>query len=123
MFRVKVQGHQQVAAFLVGLVATIMVTSPIGDLLTEAMDLQSPRGRSNAAIGGWRRTAAIGDAAHVMSPIGCVGINYAIQDAVAAANLLAEPLLGGALADAHLAAVQPGRSGCIRPERVRPAAR
>jgi len=35
----------------------------------------------------------IGDAAHAMSPAGGVGINLAIQDAVAAANLLAEPLL------------------------------
>ena len=35
----------------------------------------------------------IGDAAHVMSPVGGVGINYAIQDAVVAANLLAEPLI------------------------------
>ncbi|MFF4776376.1 FAD-dependent oxidoreductase [Microtetraspora fusca] len=36
---------------------------------------------------------AIGDAAHTMSPIGGVGINLAVQDAVATANLLAEPLL------------------------------
>ena len=42
----------------------------------------------------WHRPGLllIGDAAHVMSPIGGVGINYAIQDAVAAANVLAGPL-------------------------------
>jgi 2-polyprenyl-6-methoxyphenol hydroxylase-like FAD-dependent oxidoreductase len=48
----------------------------------------------------------IGDAAHAMSPIGGVGINLAIHDAVAAANLLARPLGDGALATRQLARVQ-----------------
>jgi 2-polyprenyl-6-methoxyphenol hydroxylase-like FAD-dependent oxidoreductase len=48
----------------------------------------------------------IGDAAHVMSPVGGVGINYAIQDAVAAANLLVEPLRAGRLSLRDLARVQ-----------------
>jgi 2-polyprenyl-6-methoxyphenol hydroxylase-like FAD-dependent oxidoreductase len=48
----------------------------------------------------------IGDAAHVMSPIGGVGINYAIQDAVVAANELTGPLQRGRLRLRDLAAVQ-----------------
>jgi 2-polyprenyl-6-methoxyphenol hydroxylase-like FAD-dependent oxidoreductase len=48
----------------------------------------------------------IGDAAHAMSPIGGVGINLAVQDAVAAANVLSAPLRAGTLIDRHLAAVQ-----------------
>ena len=48
----------------------------------------------------------IGDAAHAMSPAGGVGINLAIQDAVAAANLLARPLRDGYVSEAALAAVQ-----------------
>jgi 2-polyprenyl-6-methoxyphenol hydroxylase-like FAD-dependent oxidoreductase len=48
----------------------------------------------------------IGDAAHAMSPVGGVGINLAIQDAVAAARLLADGLSAGRVTTAEFAAVQ-----------------
>ena len=59
----------------------------------------------------WHRPGllCIGDAAHAMSPIGGVGINLAIQDAVAAANILAGPLASGTCSDADLERVQSRR--------------
>ncbi len=52
----------------------------------------------------------IGDAAHAMSPIGGVGINIAVQDAVAAANRLAAPLNAGRVTDDDLQAIQQRRT-------------
>ena len=59
----------------------------------------------------WHRPGllAIGDAAHAMSPIGGIGINLAIQDAVAAANALAAPLARGEAVDGLLHKVQARR--------------
>jgi len=51
----------------------------------------------------------IGDAAHAMSPVGGVGINLAIQDAVAAANILAGPLRQGHVTDEDLRKVEKRR--------------
>ena len=64
----------------------------------------------------WHRPGllAIGDAAHAMSPIGGVGINVAIQDAVAAANILAGPMAAGEDPDPLLAKVQARRLPAVR---------
>ena len=56
----------------------------------------------------------IGDAAHAMSPIGGVGINMAVQDAVAAANRLAKPLKACAVTDDDLRAIQERRALPVR---------
>lgn len=64
----------------------------------------------------WHRPGllVIGDAAHAMSPIGGVGINVAIQDAVAAANILAGPMARGADPDPLLPRVQKRRMLAVR---------
>ena len=64
----------------------------------------------------WSRPGllAIGDAAHAMSPVGGVGVNLAIQDAVAAANILAGPLARGADPDPLLHRVQKRRMLAVR---------
>jgi 2-polyprenyl-6-methoxyphenol hydroxylase-like FAD-dependent oxidoreductase len=69
----------------------------------------------------WHRPGllAIGDAAHAMSPIGGIGINLAIQDAVAAANILAGPMARGRPVDPLLHEVQDRR---LRPTRLVQAA-
>ena len=56
----------------------------------------------------------IGDAAHAMSPLGGIGINIALQDAVATANILAGPLRTNTLTDHHLQWVQQHRIGAVR---------
>jgi 2-polyprenyl-6-methoxyphenol hydroxylase-like FAD-dependent oxidoreductase len=64
----------------------------------------------------WTRPGlvCIGDAAHAMSPIGGVGVNLAVQDAVATANLLAEKLVAGCPSEPELDAVRRRREFPVR---------
>jgi 2-polyprenyl-6-methoxyphenol hydroxylase-like FAD-dependent oxidoreductase len=64
----------------------------------------------------WHRPGliCIGDAAHAMSPVGGVGINLAVQDAVAAANILAAPLKAGAVSERDLHAIEQRRTLPVR---------
>lgn len=69
-----------------------------------------------ARIGRWHQPGLllIGDAAHVMSPVGGIGIQYAVQDAIAAANMLTGPLQTGTVTEADLTRVQQQREPAIR---------
>ena len=80
------------------------------DVLTSTADLHLLEVALDRLVT-WHRPGllAIGDAAHAMSPIGGIGINLAIQDAVAAANILAAPLARGHGVDALLVKVQQRR--------------
>jgi 2-polyprenyl-6-methoxyphenol hydroxylase-like FAD-dependent oxidoreductase len=64
----------------------------------------------------WTRPGllCIGDAAHAMSPVGGVGVNLAVQDAVATANLLASKLVNGCPSEDELAAVRERREFPVR---------
>jgi 2-polyprenyl-6-methoxyphenol hydroxylase-like FAD-dependent oxidoreductase len=91
---------ETVAPFLQGRIAELKDWSDI-KLLSVAVD----------RLRHWSRSGllCIGDSAHAMSPIGGVGINLAIQDAVAAANILVPILSAGASADPYLQKVQTRR--------------
>lgn len=64
----------------------------------------------------WYRNGllCLGDAAHAMSPVGGVGVNLAVQDGVATARILAEPLRTGQLSLNDLRAVQRRREGAAK---------
>ena len=94
--------------------ADIVVLAPMfGDRVDEIADWDQVKLLTVAVdrLKRWYRSGllCIGDAAHAMSPIGGVGINLAVQDAVAAANIVAEPLRAGTVGEDVLAKVQARR--------------
>lgn len=90
--------------------ASAPILGPLGDVLTDIDQLHLLTVELDR-LTRWHRPGllAIGDAAHAMSPAGGVGINLAVQDAVAAANILAAPLARGEIVDGLLAKVQKRR--------------
>jgi 2-polyprenyl-6-methoxyphenol hydroxylase-like FAD-dependent oxidoreductase len=94
--------------------ARVLAMSPfLGDRVNELRSWDEVKLLSVAVdrLRRWWRPGliCIGDAAHAMSPIGGVGINLAVQDAVAAANRLVAPLKAGAVSDDDLQAIESRR--------------
>jgi 2-polyprenyl-6-methoxyphenol hydroxylase-like FAD-dependent oxidoreductase len=96
----------------------VSVAPEVADRVTEIRDWNDVQLLTVKAdrLTRWHRPGylAIGDAAHAMSPIGGIGINVAIHDAVVAANVLWQPLRDGAVTDAQLAQVQRRRQRAVR---------
>ena len=101
---------QGVKAMRERIIATVPDIGPLDGVLT-TMDQFHLLSVALDRLDCWSRPGllAIGDAAHAMSPMGGIGINLAIQDAVAAANILAAPLRHAANVDRLLIAVEKRR--------------
>ncbi|GAA2420577.1 FAD-dependent oxidoreductase [Mycolicibacterium llatzerense] len=105
--QVKAKG---LAAFRSNIAAAAPFLANSLDALTEWDQVKLLSVRANRLQRWWLPgLLCIGDAAHAMSPVGGIGVNYAIADAVAAANTLAQPLLKGRVSDNDLRAVQKRR--------------
>ncbi len=99
------QGLEQLAPFLVGRTVEIASWNQVKLLTIQVNHLE--RWSSPGLL-------CIGDAAHAMSPVGGIGINIALQDAVAAANILTDPLRSGGVTPYDLEHVQHYREGAVR---------
>jgi 2-polyprenyl-6-methoxyphenol hydroxylase-like FAD-dependent oxidoreductase len=110
--RIKAEG---IEAFQQAIVASVPWLADRVDVISDwpGINVLSVEGNRLAR---WHRPGLllIGDAAHVMLPIGGVGINCAIADSVEAANVLAGPLRAGRVDESHLAEVQRRREKVTR---------
>jgi len=102
------------------LVAIAPVLAPVVDALRDWDQVKLLSVQLDRLPQWWRDgLVCIGDAAHAMSPVGGVGVNYAIQDAVALANAVAPLLAAGPVPASALAAVQARRERpVIRMQRI-----
>jgi 2-polyprenyl-6-methoxyphenol hydroxylase-like FAD-dependent oxidoreductase len=110
----EIQDHG-LAAFRASIAETVPFLARSVETLTDWQDVKLLSVQINR-LSRWHLPGflCIGDAAHAMSPAFGVGINYAVQDAVAAANLLVAPLRAGSLTEADLARVQRRRAAPVR---------